>query len=102
VKDFILDPWEDDLQHLSLRRIAQLEGEDQTTILDRVTKRQFPKPDGGTDKPWWLSFTYRRYRAKLSRPGSTAATTARGHAALLEVWQEYWGVDVDDYFSDRN
>lgn len=95
MKNVIFEPWEDDLKHLSLRRISTLEGVDQKTILRRVKHGKFPKPDGGSDEPWWLSFTYRRFQAARSRPDSASARTARGSAALLKVWQEYWGVDND-------
>jgi hypothetical protein len=96
MKSFILDPWEDDLRHLSLNQIAQLEGEDQQTILRLVGKGRFPKPDGGGSKPWWLSFTYRLFQAARCRPGSASARSLRGYAALLKVWQEYWSVYTDD------
>jgi hypothetical protein len=96
MKNVIFEPWEDDLKHVSLRRISALEGVDQKTILRRVRQRKFPKPDGGSDEPWWLSFTYRRFQAAQSRPGSASVQTARGSAALLKVWQEYWSVYTDD------
>jgi predicted DNA-binding transcriptional regulator AlpA len=96
VNRFILDPWEDDLEHLSLKEIAELEGVDQRTILRLVGQRRFPKPDGGRKAPWWLSHSYRRFQAARSRPGSASASTPRGHAALLKVWQEYWSVNAGE------
>jgi hypothetical protein len=102
VKKFYLDSWddfgsgEDDLERLSLRQIANLEGVDQQTILDFVRKRKFPKPDGGGTNPWGEFFTYRRFQAERSRPLRASAASPRGYAALLRAWQKYWRVDTDN------
>jgi hypothetical protein len=96
MEDVYFEPWGSDGNPLSLSEVAEREGLDQQTILQLVEEGEFPEPDSGGSNPYWLSLTYRIFKAELSRPGSASAATPRGHAALLKMWQEYWDVYPDD------